>query len=307
MREVAAGSSDEALGQWLMAAPWGSIAADLASALGEPFVARSRRSVGGGCINESWILEDGERRVFVKLNSLDSQEMFAAEADGLRELATSQAFRVPEVIAVGVTEQYAWIGLEYLEMGGLGPEGQAAFGRSLARLHRCNVKRFGWHRDNTIGSTLQRNSWNDDWVEFLRNERLGYQFELATRKGRVFEGSAVLLARLGDFFENYSPQPALVHGDLWSGNVGLLKGSEPVLFDPAVYYGDREAEFGIIEMFGGFSREFYQAYESDYPFEPGFAVRKDLYLLYHQLNHFNLFGASYAESAQGSIHRLLAR
>ena len=290
-----------------MEAPWGSIAAELASKLGGGFEPQSRRSLGGGCINESWVLEDGERRIFVKINSPDRQDMFAAEADGLTELAASQRIRVPDVVAVGVTEQHAWIGLEYLDMSGLGPAGQVGFGHGLARLHRSSSDRFGWHRANTIGTTRQGNAWNDDWVDFLRNERLGYQFELAESKGWVFEGSAVLLDRLGDYFENYSPQPALLHGDLWSGNLGMIGGREAVLFDPAVYYGDREAEFGIMEMFGGFSREFYRAYESDYPLDPGFKIRKDLYLLYHQLNHFNLFGASYAESAQGSIQRLLAR
>jgi fructosamine-3-kinase len=286
--------------------PWKSIAYELSKVIGGAFSAETVRSVGGGCISETVILSNGSRDVFVKKNAPSCFDMFEAEAAGLRALGAVNAVRVPEVYAVGQTGECAWLGMEKLDLSGAGEDGQAELGRRLALLHQSKSRFFGWERDNTIGSTLQRNPLSDDWVGFFRSERLGYQFELAAQRGGNFEGADRLLDRLPEFFDHYTPEPALLHGDLWSGNVGFTIDHEPVIFDPAVHYGDREAEFGIIGMFGGFSQAFYQAYQSEYSFAAGFEKRRDLYLLYHQLNHFNLFGAGYCPAVRGTIDRLLA-
>lgn len=282
---------------------WRQIAAKLSESANVDFSSVSVRKVGGGCINEAAVLCDGSRRVFVKINHRSRRNMFEAEADGLRELRASGAIRVPEVLSCGEAEGKAWLGLEYIEFGG--PSNQSELGRRLALLHQRSAARFGWHRDNTIGSTRQKNSWSDEWASFWREERLRFQFELAKRRGAAFARSEEVLARIEEWFDGYSPKPSLLHGDLWSGNIGFTNAGSPVIFDPAVYYGDREAEFGIIEMFGGFGAEFYRAYRQASPFADGFERRKYLYLLYHQLNHFNLFGKSYAPQVRSSIRCLL--
>ena len=282
---------------------WRQIAAKLSESTGVNFSPISVRQIGGGCINEAAVLCDGNRRVFVKANDRSCRNMFEAEAEGLRELRASGAIRVPEVLSYGEAEGKAWLGLEYIEFGG--PSNQSELGRRLALLHQRSAARFGWHRDNTIGSTRQKNSWNDDWAGFWREERLGFQFDLAKRRGASFARSKEVLDRIEEWFDGYSPKPSLLHGDLWSGNIGFTDAGSPVIFDPAVYYGDREAEFGIIEMFGGFGAEFYRAYRQASPFAAGFERRKYLYLLYHQLNHFNLFGEGYAPQVRASIRCLL--
>jgi len=174
-------------------------------------------------------------------------------------------------------------------------------------LHQSTRERFGWHRDNTIGLTPQHNAWSEDWVSFLREQRLGFQLQLAAENG--FTGSlqvqgARLLKRLPVFFERYTPHAALLHGDLWGGNWACCDGA-PVIFDPAVYFGDPESDLAMTRLFGGFGTAFYEAYERKAPLAPGHRERCDLYQLYHVLNHLNLFGSAYLGRAQELINKLL--
>ena len=174
-------------------------------------------------------------------------------------------------------------------------------------LSRCQPN-LGGHRDNTIGSTPQHNGPDTDWVRFLRERRFGYQFELAAHNGCSAElrrDGARLLENLDAFFSDYQPQPSLLHGDLWGGNHAYLEDGTPTMFDPAVYYGDREADIAMTELFGGFGSAFYAGYTAAWPLDPGYAVRKTLYNLYHVVNHFNLFGGGYQSQAQGMVRRLL--
>jgi len=180
-------------------------------------------------------------------------------------------------------------------------------GKQLAKQHRFCAEQFGWSRDNTIGSTPQHNSWSDDWVSFFAERRLGFQLELAAQNG--FAGDLQsqgrqLIDNLGYFFSDYWPEASLLHGDLWGGNWASSNG-RPVIFDPAVYYGDRESDIAMTRLFGGFGREFYAAYEEAWPTTSGSEKRTRLYQLYHVLNHLNLFGASYLGRAQDVIRNLL--
>jgi fructosamine-3-kinase len=182
-------------------------------------------------------------------------------------------------------------------------------GRLLAHLHRTTGPRFGWKRDNTIGSTPQLNAWTDRWVDFLRDQRLGYQLQLAAQQDygtRLQSKGERLCAGLDAFFSAYQPVPSLLHGDLWGGNAGYLTSGEPVVFDPAVYYGDREADLAMTELFGGFGADFHAAYREAWPLDPGYGTRKTLYNLYHILNHAHLFGGGYVGQAQSMLDRLLA-
>ncbi len=233
--------------------------------------------------------------------------MFAAEAEGLAELASPGVIRVPAVVDVGVDDRESWIEMEKLHFGRSTESIERALGEQLATLHRTTKPRFGWHRDNTIGLTPQYNDWSDDWIAFLRDQRLGFQLRLAAEKGytgRLQGQGERLLARLAGFFEGYEPVASLLHGDLWGGNWASCDG-EPVIFDPAVYFGDRESDLAMTRLFGGFGRTFYDAYEATWPLEPGHRERNDIYQLYHVLNHLNLFGSGYLGRAQDIMNRLL--
>ncbi len=289
-----------------------SLIADVSAALGavtgQPFDLAEQRQAGGGCINEALVLggKDG-RRFFLKFNDARHADMFAAEAAGLAQLAAAGAIRVPHPVAHGVSGQRAYLALEWIDLGGRGSG--ADLGRRLAQLHRTSAGQFGWHRDNTLGSTPQPNDQASDWIAFLADRRLGFQLRLAARNGapgQVVRDGERLAASLGAFFPGHRPVPSLLHGDLWGGNHGYAAGGEPVLFDPAVYFGDREADLAMTELFGGFPADFQAAYRESWPLDPGYATRRTLYNLYHVLNHFNLFGGGYAGQAQAMIGRLLA-
>lgn len=232
--------------------------------------------------------------------------MFEAEADGLSELRAAAEVRVPEVIDCGVMNGQAYIDLERLDLGPTNPGIEERFGEQLARLHRHTQEQFGWFRDNTIGMTPQPNNLSDDWVGFFRLHRLGFQVELAITNGygqEVTELAGDLARRLPDLFESYEPVASLLHGDLWGGNWGAVDG-EPVIFDPAVYYGDRESDIAMTMVFGGFGKAFYEAYEANWPMAPGHERRLKLYQLYHILNHLNLFGRSYLGQAVALLREL---
>jgi fructosamine-3-kinase len=239
---------------------------------------------------------------FAKRGAPEFASMYAAEADGLRALRAAGA-RVPEPYAHGVRDGEAFIEMERLEFGG--PADWPALARMLAGLHRNIGPRYGWENDNWIGLAPQHNGWSDDWGEFWRERRLEPQLAMARSNGFSID-CGPLLQQLPVFFDDHRPQASLLHGDLWSGNIGFTR-EGPVIYDPAVYYGDREADLAMTELFGGFPREFYAVYAQTWPLDPGYSTRKDLYNLYHVLNHANLFGGSYASQAARMITRLLAQ
>lgn len=289
-------------------ASWRLIAAKIEHVIAAPFRITHRRPVAGGCINGASLVEGNGLRLFVKFNVAQQLSMFDAEADALTRLAAAAAIRVPEPLCTGIAGNHAFLALEYLALGD-GAQDWARMGREFAAQHRVCNDRFGWHRDNTLGSTPQANGWMPRWIDFLRERRLGYQLGLAAEKGfggRLQSLGAGLLVRLDRFFDDYSPQPSLLHGDLWSGNAGFLSDGQPVVFDPACYFGDREADLAMTELFGGFPAEFYRAYETAAPLHPGYRQRKRIYQLYHLLNHLNLFGAGYLRRCESTLEALSA-
>lgn len=283
-----------------------TIARHIASVTGRPFRIRRQQSVGGGCINRAVVLADDARAYFVKLNSVDRLAMFEAESEGLAALREAEAIRVPEPVCTGITGAQSYLAMEHVDLTGRLDGAQA--GRRLACLHRCTATDFGWHRDNTIGSTPQHNIQARDWVAFWRERRLGFQLDLAARNGygRALLDSGERLMSVLDGLIGHRPVPSLLHGDLWGGNIGASREGEPVIFDPAVYFGDRETDVAITELFGGFGSDFYAAYREAWPLPPEYDTRKILYNLYHVLNHLNLFGGGYLAQAKGMMGRLLA-
>jgi fructosamine-3-kinase len=221
--------------------------------------------------------------------------MYAAEAQGLRALRAA-GVRAPAPIAHGVRGGAAFIEMERLELGARAD--WPAMGRMLAALHRNVSDRFGWAADNWIGLSPQRNALSSDWAGFFRDYRLLPQIERARKKGYALEMPSLSL------LERHRPQASLVHGDLWGSNAGFTA-QGPVIFDPAVYYGDREVDLAMSELFGGFPTEFYSAYQDAFPLDPGYESRKPLYNLYHLLNHLNLFGAGYLAQVQATLRLLL--
>lgn len=288
---------------------WQHISRAISAATGEVFSPRVVRAVGGGCINSAYLIKDGARRFFVKVNRAASLAMFEAEADGLREISLTGEIRVPMPVCSGVAVESAFLVLEFLDFS-VGGKGWAEdLGRQLAAMHRVTASRHGWRRDNTIGSSPQINAQADNWPEFWRDRRLGCQFALAAQngyKGKLQRQGERLVARIEAFFPGYAPPPSLLHGDLWCGNYGFAHAGEPVIFDPAVYYGDRETDLAMTELFGGFPSAFYAAYREAYPLDAGYGARKTLYNLYHILNHLNLFGGSYLMQAEEMTSKLLS-
>lgn len=288
---------------------WQTIEQDIGSHTGEAFKIERQRGIGGGSINQTALVEGSGQQYFIKLNQTEGLDMFIAEAEGLRELAGSKTLRIPNPICHGVNGSQAYLVMEYLQLGGGNQRAEEKLGEQLAEMHHCVTERFGWTRNNTIGSTPQENAWEADWVDFWRRRRLGVQLSLAARngyRGILQREGERLMENLAVFFTDYQPRPSLLHGDLWSGNYAFSRDGEPVIFDPAVYYGDREADIAMTELFGGFSSRFYQAYQATWPLDAGYKTRKNFYNLYHILNHANLFGGGYAGQAQRMIQHLLS-
>lgn len=260
----------------------------------------------GGC---TWRVTYGDSSWFVKTAD-DALDMFNAEADGLKALAECGAVRVPQVLATGEQGGEAFLVMEGLMLGRKTGEAAARLGGALAHQHQRLGERFGWYRNNFIGATPQFNAPAEDWLQFFRDHRLGFQLRLAAENGYggvLQEQGTTLMEKLPAFFIGYTPRPSLLHGDLWAGNWGVLETGEPVIFDPAVYYGEREADLAMTELFGGFPPEFHSAYNAVWPLDDGYPVRRGIYNLYHVCNHLNLFGTGYLAQAQGLMEQLLAQ
>lgn len=290
-----------------------ALEAAIAAATRTGFEIASAAPVTGGCIHRALRVsgEDsgGKRDYFAKLNEADRAAMFRSEAEGLAALGTAGAVKVPGVIAEGRDADHAWLVLEWLDLAPLDTKGAARLGACLAAQHRMPQDRFGWARDNFIGASPQVNGWSDDWVAFWRAKRLHPQLRLAAYgrlPSRMIDRGERLMADCDVFFSTYAPARSLLHGDLWGGNAAQASGGAPVVFDPAVYVGDREADVAMTEMFGGFPNDFLSAYRASWPLDDGYRVRRDFYNLYHRLNHANLFGGGYVRDSEHAIERLLA-
>jgi fructosamine-3-kinase len=252
--------------------------------------------VGGGSINAAFRIEGADgTRYFLKLNDARHHPMFVAEAAGLDALAATNTIQAPRPIVHGVAGDQSYLVLEHLELNARGDA--RLLGEQLAALHRCSNHGFGFDQDNFIGTTPQPNGWKESWIDFWREQRLGFQLRLAAKNG--YEG------QLQNLFKGYTPLPSLLHGDLWSGNHAYMAGGVPTIFDPACYYGDRECDLAMTELFGGYPASFYAAYRAAWPLDAGYAARRDLYNLYHILNHANLFGGGYVRQAEQMMRVLL--
>lgn len=288
-------------------ATWEKIAGIISEQTGRDFSPAPPRIHHGGCINDAFTLSDEHNAWFVKTNHASQHDMFEAEAEGLEALFETNTFVVPKPLCTGMLDETAFIIMQRLQLGRGNPAAWQSAGRQLATLHRRTAESFGWTRANTIGATPQSNNWQADWVDFWREQRLGFQLREAARNGytgTLQRHGDKLLSRFPSLID-HAPSPSLLHGDLWSGNLAFTDDNQPAVYDPAVYFGDREADLAMTELFGGFSADFYASYRTEWPIDPGYAVRKTLYNLYHILNHLNLFGGGYGAQAEQMMQRLL--
>jgi len=295
------------------------ISQSLAQTLGQDYEIIDWTPITGGSIHSAWLVKTNcGHSFFIKTNTHEKLKMFVAEAHGLKQLKlqlTSQnPLYIPEVYAVGSDEQYAWFICEYIDLTSHGSQNDAALGQGLALLHQqCasqeqDTNLFGLTSNNFIGDSPQPNQQKSHWGTFFDHQRIRSQLQLAKQNGfyHLFQHEAKqLLTILPLLLADHQPRPSLLHGDLWAGNKGIDVQGRPIIFDPAIYYGDRECDIAMTELFGGFSIEFYAAYEDVYPLEDGYQQRKHLYNLYHILNHANLFGGHYIQQSKSIMRQLI--
>lgn len=275
-------------------------------------------SLSGGCISDVSQVDLVDGRSFV-VKCYQDGDIAAAERQGLEHLAEYSPLRTPEVLGLDFgrngAQATAFLVLEYIEAAAGGhPESWRKLGESLAIQHQVSCpsaddqsRGFGFSSDNYIGATEQKNGWSPSWVDFFRHHRLGFQFQLAERNGadaKLLRSGDAIIERL-DCWLPETPTPALVHGDLWSGNVLFSADGEPVQIDPAVHYAHHETDLALASLFGGFHRTFWDAYHATLPLAAGWQERLEIYKLYHVVNHFNLFGGSYALQAMNIMRRFL--
>ncbi|MEE4638243.1 MAG: fructosamine kinase family protein [Wenzhouxiangella sp.] len=281
-------------------------------AIGLTEPASSVYPVAGGDTSQACVVQTKSGSLFVKIEPQVRAALLMAEADGLAALATAGCVRVPRVLGQQTfeKERSRWLALEALDLKPRRRAIDRRLGQQLAELHRCQGAAFGWHRDNYLGSSVQANPRHTDWTSFFRDHRLLAQIESLRRRdrGRILQPliSPLLKAweRLG---AEHNPVPSLLHGDLWTGNAAALSDGAPVIFDPAVHFGDRECDLAMANLFGGFSGEFFSAYDQSWPRPSGWQQRRGFYELYHVLNHANIFGGGYIESAEERMKDLIKR
>lgn len=268
----------------------------------------SVQRVSGGSINQAAkVTLDDDTFCFLKWNTSADPHMFNVEKKGLQLLTSADtSLRIPSVLATGQTdEDTGFLLQEFIVEGRSKPNSAGDFGRALAQLHKHHNKTFGLDHDNFIGRLPQSNTPHDSWVDFFIQERMEPQLQMAIDSGKLGSNTAssfkAMYKQLPDIFPN--EPPSLLHGDLWGGNYFFDQDGKATIYDPAVYYGNREIELAFTHLFGGFSSNFYSAYEETYPLSSGFSGRKDIYNLYPLLVHTNLFGGSYARQVENIVHQ----
>ncbi len=277
-----------------------------------PIQIHSAHAISGGDIHQAYQLHSTDKNYFLKFNHRQYLPLFETELHSLNAIRSSNTITCPQPLATGIFNDQAWLLMEFVNLtANKQPADEVQRGRALAHMHHQinrDAKPFGWFENNFIGLSQQHNHWHMDWPDFYGQQRLKPQLELATLRNApasLYQLGLELIGQLPFWFTDYTPEASLLHGDLWGGNSGFDETGEPIVFDPACYYGDRETDLAMTELFGGFTADFYTGYNALFPLDAGYQTRKPLYNLYHILNHFNLFGGDYAQQAEKIIRQLL--
>jgi fructosamine-3-kinase len=272
--------------------------------------------VGGGCISETFRLlvssENGKQNHwFVKINDSSFLDNFQCERNGLAAIGQSGAIRTPKPIATGLSNDRAWLILEWIDRTTQTSAFFNRLGRQLAELHRCTSgDEIGWRENNFLGTSIQNNTPIGDWVDFFAQHRIESQLKTAVDRhsipSRLVKDTTSILSQMPSLLSGSEKKTSLIHGDLWSGNYLSDSAGNPVLIDPAIYRGNREAEFGMLRLFGNCPLNFYRAYDQEFPLLEGWQRRCDVYTLYHLLNHLNLFGFGYLDDCTRMCQKILS-
>ena len=298
---------------------WSAIAESISLETGRQFIITNRHEVAGGDINLAYILE-GEfqntpefkdtksltKKYFVKINHKDQLSLFDTELDNLQHINNLSSIKTTSPITIAKTLDKSFLVLRYENLSLARYENWHGLGNQLARMHlNTSHGQFGWHQDNYIGSSIQVNRWQSNWRTFFAEQRIGWQLQVLAEKSIKIGDIDHIVKICHDLLLHHQVTPCLVHGDLWQGNVGFVD-NHPIIYDPACYFGDREVDIAMTELFGSFPTEFYQGYESTYPLNKGYEQRKMVYNFYHVLNHLNMFEHEYLEQAKSALSRIIA-
>lgn len=299
---------------------WQDIQSDLSAQIHANVQISEITRVSGGDINQSFILKTDAKRYFAKINSAYQERIFHAEAAALKRIAgglnsdaSSPCKNVPSPLCIGSSGEHSYLILEYIELIPSSNTSSTSLGELVAKLHSIHkapdntTGPYGWYHNNFIGTTPQANHWSANWATFFIENRLKPQIKSAGANGFSRHISPLvqgLLDATQTLLANHNPKPALLHGDLWAGNAGCNAIGQPVIFDPASYYGDKETDIAMTKLFGGFDTSFYQAYHQHHPLIDGHEKRADIYNLYHLLNHLNLFGETYLAQVVRTIKNI---
>jgi fructosamine-3-kinase len=283
---------------------WHFINEQIALQLDNDFMCSDIRNLAGGHTHQAFEITGGQRRFFVKINQHHNLPMFVAEAEGLNHLRIAGLLKTPSVVCLGKVGSHSFLVLEYLNLPPGDHQSWFVFGQQLAQQHRQHTQNmYGWQSDNYIGATVQINRWHKHWNFFFAEQRIGYLLQLLEEKGFKLAKIDGVITTVKQLLAGHNPVSSMLHGDLWQGNVGFYN-QNPVVFDPALYYGDRETDLAMSELFNRFPNPFYDGYQATWPLETQYQYRKPVYQLYHLLNHALLFGGHYVESAKALLKNM---
>ena len=289
---------------------WAAISDAISKAVKNDFFIEDKISINGGDINLAFIVSgniNGEnQKYFIKLNDKSKFALFEAEYENLKRIKTLSNINCTNVITLGTTLDKSFIVFSYEDF--LPPNDTLwnELGVQLAKFHLdTSHGQFGWFEDNFIGTTLQPNRWQSNWKMFFCEQRIAWQLQLLNEQSIVLGDTDYIIAICKDLLAHHQVSPCLVHGDLWQGNIGFTE-HHPIIYDPACYFGDREVDIAMTELFGQFPAAFYRGYQQTYPLSVSYEERKIVYNFYHILNHLNMFKGAYIEQAQSALHRIIA-
>lgn len=283
---------------------WHFISEQISECIQQDFICDDIREVKAGESHKAYKISDGKQRFFVKTNEKIHRPNFEAEAEGLKHFSNTHLFKVPKIICTGVVSDHSFLVLEHIAMTQGNEQSWFHFGQKLAELHKTHTQeRYGWQQDNFVGLTPQPNLWQKKWGYFFAEQRIGFMLQLLTEKGHISVNIDAVVEAIKHLLLGHKPTASMLHGDLWQGNTGFFN-HQPVLFDPALYFGDRETDLAMSELFSRFPESFYQGYEDVWPLKADYQYRKPVYQLYHVLNHALLFGGHYLDSAKLTLKNL---
>lgn len=283
---------------------WHFISEQISESIQQEFICDDIREVKAGDSHKAYKISDGKQRFFVKTNEKFQLSNFESEREGLEHISQTQLFKVPKVICSGLVSNHSYLVLEYITITQGDDPSWFHFGQALAKLHHNHTQQmYGWQEDNFIGLTPQPNLWQKKWNCFFAEQRIGFMLQLLSEKGIVLANIESAVGSVKHLLLGHKPKASMLHGDLWQGNTGFHS-NQPVIYDPAFYFGDRETDLAMTELFGRFPESFYQGYADIWPLDEGYQYRKPIYQLYHVLNHALLFGGHYIDSAKITLKNL---